>query len=56
MKTKTAPKYRHPARDATWTRHGRAPGWIAPARGCTQFLLVVALIRRSPCVRIELGA
>ena len=24
-----APKYRDPATGATWTGHGRAPGWIA---------------------------
>lgn len=34
-----APKYRDPATGATWTGHGRAPGWIAAAKDRNKFLI-----------------
>ncbi|MEZ0603518.1 H-NS family nucleoid-associated regulatory protein [Paraburkholderia sp. IW21] len=36
---KTLPKYRDHKTGATWTGHGRAPGWIAAVKDRTQFLI-----------------
>jgi DNA-binding protein H-NS len=35
----TAAKYRDPESGATWTGHGRAPGWIASAKNRDKFLV-----------------
>ncbi|OAJ62766.1 hypothetical protein A6V36_20560 [Paraburkholderia ginsengiterrae] len=35
----TAVKYREPKSGATWTGHGRAPGWIASAKNRDKFLV-----------------
>jgi DNA-binding protein H-NS len=39
LKDATPPRYRHPKTGATWTGHGRAPGWIADVRDRTKFLI-----------------
>jgi DNA-binding protein H-NS len=39
LKGETPPKYQHPKTGATWTGHGRAPGWIADVRDRTKFLI-----------------
>jgi DNA-binding protein H-NS len=36
--TSAAAKYRHPKTGATWTGHGRAPGWIANVKDRSKFL------------------
>lgn len=35
----SAAKYRNPKTGATWTGHGRAPGWIANAKDRSKFLI-----------------
>lgn len=35
----SVPKYRDPKTGATWTGHGRAPGWIANAKNRDSFLI-----------------
>jgi len=37
--TTSAAKYRDPKTGATWTGHGRAPGWIANAKDRSKFLI-----------------
>jgi DNA-binding protein H-NS len=39
VKTVGAAKYRDPKSGATWTGHGRAPGWIAAVKDRTAFLV-----------------
>lgn len=39
QKSAGAAKYRDPKTGATWTGHGRAPGWIAGAKDRTKFLV-----------------
>jgi DNA-binding protein H-NS len=39
LKGETLPKYHHPKTGATWTGHGRAPGWIANVKDRTKFLI-----------------
>ena len=39
LKGSTPPKYQHPKTGATWTGHGRAPGWIADTKDRTKFLV-----------------
>jgi DNA-binding protein H-NS len=38
-KGETPPKYQHPKTGATWTGHGRAPGWIANVKDRSKFLI-----------------
>jgi DNA-binding protein H-NS len=38
-RTATPSKYRDPKTGATWTGHGRAPGWIASAKNRDRFLI-----------------
>jgi DNA-binding protein H-NS len=35
----TSPRYQHPKTGATWTGHGRAPGWIANIKDRSKFLI-----------------
>jgi DNA-binding protein H-NS len=42
VQTKGAAKYRDPKTGATWTGHGRAPGWIASAKDRSRFLVAGA--------------
>jgi|SRR3984893_13843972 DNA-binding protein H-NS len=39
LKDATSPRYQHPKTGATWTGHGRAPGWIANVKDRTKFLV-----------------
>jgi DNA-binding protein H-NS len=39
LKGGTPPRYQHPKTGATWTGHGRAPGWIADVRDRSKFLI-----------------
>lgn len=53
VKTKGAksagvPRYVDPKTGATWTGHGRAPGWIASAKDRTKFLATGAVEAVSP--------
>ncbi|MBC8748641.1 DNA-binding protein H-NS [Paraburkholderia sp. WC7.3g] len=43
----TPPKYRDDKTGATWTGHGRAPGWIAGAKDRTVFLIDAASESKS---------
>ncbi|PNE59782.1 histidine biosynthesis protein [Paraburkholderia fungorum] len=51
VKAPPQPKYRDPKTGATWTGHGRAPGWIASAKDRTKFLIDGA----SPAAKPEAG-
>lgn len=39
----SVPRYRDPKTGATWTGHGRAPGWIANAKNRDSFLIAAAV-------------
>jgi DNA-binding protein H-NS len=39
LKGGSSPKYQHPKTGATWTGHGRAPGWIADVKDRAKFLV-----------------
>ncbi|OAJ55507.1 nucleoid-structuring protein H-NS [Paraburkholderia ginsengiterrae] len=45
---KSVAKYRDNKTGATWTGHGRAPGWIAGVKDRTQFLIEGASETKSP--------
>ncbi|MET3228713.1 UNVERIFIED_ORG: DNA-binding protein H-NS [Burkholderia sp. 1263] len=53
------PKYRDPKTGATWTGHGRAPGWISGVKDRTQFLVEGASestsVVKSPVTRAKRG-
>jgi DNA-binding protein H-NS len=53
------PKYRDPKTGATWTGHGRAPGWISGVKDRTQFLVEGASestsALKSPVTRAKRG-
>ncbi|MEA3111179.1 MAG: hypothetical protein QOG58_978, partial [Caballeronia sp.] len=39
LKGGSSPKYQHPMTGATWTGHGRAPGWIADVKDRAKLLV-----------------
>jgi DNA-binding protein H-NS len=49
--TVTSAKYRDPKTGATWTGHGRAPGWIASAKDRTKFLVDGSAVQPTPAAK-----
>lgn len=56
MGTVKAAKYRDHKTGATWTGHGRAPGWIAGAKDRSQFLIEGASEAKSDAKAAATGA
>ncbi|CAB3744572.1 hypothetical protein LMG27174_07206 [Paraburkholderia rhynchosiae] len=42
-------KYRDPKTGATWSGHGRAPGWIAAAKDRSKYLVEGNAVASAPC-------
>jgi DNA-binding protein H-NS len=47
----SAAKYRDPKTGATWSGHGRAPGWIASAKDRSKFLVEGNAVSSAPAAR-----
>ncbi|CAB3738763.1 H-NS family nucleoid-associated regulatory protein [Paraburkholderia sp. SIMBA_055] len=47
----SAAKYRDPKTGATWSGHGRAPGWIASAKDRSKFLVKGNAVSSAPAAR-----
>ncbi|SMG51164.1 H-NS histone family protein [Paraburkholderia susongensis] len=54
-RTATPAKYRNPETGATWTGHGRAPGWIASAKDRASFLIDGASETKSAAAPAKRG-
>ncbi|MGF6818008.1 DNA-binding protein H-NS [Paraburkholderia atlantica] len=52
-KSATPAKYRDPKTGATWTGHGRAPGWIAGAKDRTVFLIDAASASKAAATPVS---
>ncbi|NUY34792.1 H-NS histone family protein [Paraburkholderia sp. JPY303] len=52
-KSATPAKYRDPKTGATWTGHGRAPGWIAGAKDRTVFLIDAASASKAAATLVS---
>ncbi|WP_413657953.1 H-NS family nucleoid-associated regulatory protein [Paraburkholderia phenoliruptrix] len=47
----SAAKYRDPTTGATWSGHGRAPGWIASAKDRSKFLVEGNAVSSAPAAK-----
>ncbi|WOD14189.1 H-NS family nucleoid-associated regulatory protein [Paraburkholderia kirstenboschensis] len=47
----SAAKYRDPKTGATWSGHGRAPGWIASAKDRSKFLVQGSAVSSAPAAK-----
>ena len=47
----SAAKYRDPKTGATWSGHGRAPGWIASAKDHSKFLVEGNTVSSAPAAK-----
>ncbi|MDR6478680.1 DNA-binding protein H-NS [Paraburkholderia graminis] len=47
----SAAKYRDPKTGATWSGHGRAPGWIANAKDRSKFLVEGSAVSSAPAAK-----
>ncbi|MGY6154315.1 H-NS family nucleoid-associated regulatory protein [Paraburkholderia graminis] len=47
----SAAKYRDPKTGATWSGHGRAPGWIANAKDRSKFLVEASAVSSAPAAK-----
>ncbi|MBB5504688.1 H-NS family nucleoid-associated regulatory protein [Paraburkholderia atlantica] len=52
-KSATPAKYREPKTGATWTGHGRAPGWIAGVKDRTVFLIDAASASKAAATPVS---